>query len=56
MSENVHKSHNVSKLMYHFVCPTVERRALSGTDDVRFAGGPVSLTTLSGRSDNCIAV
>ena len=22
MSENIHKSHNVSKLMYHFVFPT----------------------------------
>ena len=25
MSENIHKSHNVSKLMYHFVLPTKYR-------------------------------
>ena len=28
MSENVHKSHNVSKLMYHFVCPTKYRKVV----------------------------
>ena len=28
MSENIHKSHNVSKLMYHFVLPTKYRRVV----------------------------
>ena len=28
MSENIHKSHNVSKLMYHFVFPTKYRRVV----------------------------
>ncbi len=28
MSEAIHKSHNVSKLMYHFVLPTKYRRDL----------------------------
>ena len=34
----------------------VERRIMSGTDDVLFSGDPVSLTTYSDRSDmNCAA-
>ena len=33
MSENIHKSHNVSKLMYHFVFPTKYRRVVV-TDEV----------------------
>lgn len=28
MSENIYKSHNVSKLMYHFVLPTKYRRVV----------------------------
>ncbi len=28
MSENIHKSHNVSKLMYHFVFPTKYRKVV----------------------------
>lgn len=28
MSENIHKSHNASKLMYHFVFPTKYRRVV----------------------------
>ena len=28
MSENIHKSHKVSKLMYHFVLPTKYRRVV----------------------------
>ena len=28
MSENIHKSHNVSRLMYHFVFPTKYRRVV----------------------------
>ena len=28
MSEYIHKSHNVSKLMYHFVCPAKYRRVV----------------------------
>ena len=28
MSEEIHKSHNVSVLMYHFVCPAKYRRAI----------------------------
>ena len=28
MSERIHKSHNVSKLMYHFVLPTKYRRVV----------------------------
>ena len=28
MSENIHKSHNVSRLMYHFVFPTTYRRVV----------------------------
>ena len=28
MSENMHKSHNVSRLMYHFVFPTKYRRVV----------------------------
>jgi len=28
MSEDVHKSHNVSKLMYHFVFPTKYRKVV----------------------------
>ena len=28
MSEKIHKSHNVSKLMYHFVFPTEYRRVV----------------------------
>ena len=28
MSEYIHKSHNVSVLMYHFVCPTKYRRVV----------------------------
>ena len=28
MSEDIHKSHNVSVLMYHFVCPAKYRRAV----------------------------
>lgn len=31
MSEYIHKSHNVSVLMYHFVCPAKYRRVV--TDD-----------------------
>ena len=36
MSENIHKSHNVSKLMYHFVFPTKYRRVVidEGVDQV----------------------
>jgi putative transposase len=33
MSELIHKSHNVSALLYHAVCPTKYRRALI-TDEV----------------------
>ena len=32
MSENIHKSHNVSKLMYHFVFPTKYRRVVIDED------------------------
>ena len=32
MSENKHKSHNVSKLMYHFVFPTKYRRVVIGEE------------------------
>src|SRR5665213_565465 len=32
MSEHIHKSHNVSLLLYHLVCPTKYRRAVMGTD------------------------
>ena len=28
MSENIHRSHNVSNLMYHIVCPTKYRRVV----------------------------
>lgn len=28
MSENIHKSHNASRLMYHFVFPTKYRRVV----------------------------
>lgn len=28
MSENIHKSHNVSRLMYHFILPTKYRRVV----------------------------
>jgi len=28
MSENIHRSHNVSNLMYHFVCPAKYRRVV----------------------------
>jgi putative transposase len=28
MSEYIHKSHNVSVIMYHFVCPTKYRRVV----------------------------
>lgn len=28
MSEHIHKSHNVSKLMYHFVLPAKYRRVV----------------------------
>jgi len=28
MSENIHKSHNVSVLMYHYVCPAKYRRVV----------------------------
>jgi REP element-mobilizing transposase RayT len=28
MSEHIHKSHNVSKFMYHFVFPTKYRRVV----------------------------
>ena len=28
MSKNIHKSHNVSVLMYHFVCPAKYRKAI----------------------------
>lgn len=28
MSEYIHKSHNVSVLMYHFVCPAKYRRVV----------------------------
>ena len=33
MSEDIHKSHNVSRLMYHFVLPTKYRR-VGVTDEV----------------------
>ncbi len=33
MSEYIHKSHNVSALLYHAVCPTKYRRAVI-TDEV----------------------
>ena len=33
MSEDIHKSHNVSRLMYHFVLPTKYRRVVV-TDEV----------------------
>jgi REP element-mobilizing transposase RayT len=33
MSEHIHKSHNVSALLYHFVCPTKYRRVVV-TDEV----------------------
>jgi REP element-mobilizing transposase RayT len=33
MSDHIHKSHNVSALLYHAVCPTKYRRALV-TDEV----------------------
>lgn len=32
MSENIHKSHNISKLMYHFVLPTKYRRVVIKED------------------------
>lgn len=32
MSEKIHKSHNVSKLMYHFVFPTKYRRVVIDED------------------------
>ncbi len=32
MSENIHKSHNVSKLMYHFVFPTKYRKVVIDED------------------------
>ena len=32
MSEYVHKSHNVSVLMYHFVCPAKYRRVVFGDE------------------------
>ncbi len=32
MSENIHKSHNVSKLMYHIVFPTKYRRVVIDED------------------------
>ena len=32
MSQYVHKSHNVSVLMYHFVCPAKYRRVVFGDD------------------------
>ena len=32
MSENIHKSHNVSRLMYHFVFPTKYRRVVVGDE------------------------
>lgn len=28
MGENIHKSHNISKLMYHFMFPTKYRRVV----------------------------
>ena len=28
MSESVHRAHNVSNIMYHFVCPTKYRRVV----------------------------
>lgn len=28
MSEDIHKSHNVSRLMYHFIIPTKYRRVV----------------------------
>jgi len=33
MSEHIHKSHNVTALLYHLVCPTKYRRAVI-TDEV----------------------
>jgi len=36
MSEHIHKSHNVSALLYHLVCPTKYRRAVI-TDEVEGA-------------------
>jgi putative transposase len=33
MSDHIHKSHNVSALIYHFVCPTKYRRVVI-TDEV----------------------
>lgn len=32
MSENIHKSHNISKLMYHFVFQTKYRRVVVSED------------------------
>lgn len=32
MSETIHKSHNVSVLMYHFVCPAKYRRVVIDED------------------------
>ena len=32
MSDHVHKSHNVSLLLYHLVCPTKYRRAVIDSD------------------------
>ncbi len=32
MSEHIHKSHNVSLLLYHLVCPTKYRRAVVDLD------------------------
>ncbi len=32
MSEYLHKSHNVSVLMYHFVCPAKYRRSVFSTE------------------------
>jgi REP element-mobilizing transposase RayT len=32
LSEYVHKSHNVSVLMYHFVCPAKYRRSVFGKE------------------------
>lgn len=32
MSEHIHRSHNVSVLLYHLVCPTKYRRAVFSTE------------------------
>ena len=34
MSDYIHKSHNVSVIMYHYVCPTKYRRIVFDNEDI----------------------